>query len=137
MKERNGVFRARFRSGAPKNFGTVLKGPMEMAMAQIVIASRLADGRVVFLQKGSTVAAPEWAALIGEAEVAADDVRANELLEIGEADVAARNLVMDAYLIEVEERGGELRPTKYREAIRALGPTTRQDLGKQAEGAKA
>ena len=108
-----------------------------MAMAQIVIASRLADGRVVFLQQGSTAAAPEWAGLINQAEVASDDTRANELLEIGEADVAARNLVMDAYLIEVEEKGGDLRPTKYREGIRALGPTIRQDLGKQAEGAEA
>ena len=108
-----------------------------MAMAQIVIASRLADGRVVFLRKGSTVKAAEWAALIDDAEVAKDDDRANQLLEIGEADVRARNLVMDAYLIEVAEEGGKLRPTKYREAIRALGPTIREDLGKQAEGAEA
>jgi hypothetical protein len=118
-------------------FGTVLKGTMDMATAQIVIASRLADGRVVFVQKGGTPPEPPWAGLIDDAAVAADDPRAAELLAIGEADVAARNLVMDAYLIDVQETGGKLRPTKYREAIRALGPTIREDLGKQAEGAEA
>jgi hypothetical protein len=119
------------------DFGTDWKGSTNMATAQIVIASRLADGRVVFLQKGSTASVPEWADLIGDAEIAEGDTRAVELLAIGEADVAARNLVMDAYLIDVERTGSELRPTKYREAIRALGPTIREDLGKQAEGAKA
>jgi hypothetical protein len=45
--------------------------------------------------------------------------------------------VLDPYLIDVELDGGALRPTKYREAIRCLGPTNRQDLGKQSEGARA
>ena len=108
-----------------------------MGMAQIVIASRLRDGRVVFLRKGSTVAAPEWAGLIDDAEVAADEARASEILAIGEGDVKARNLILDAYLIDVKVENGKLRPTKYREAIRALGPTIREDLGKQTEGAGA
>lgn len=106
-------------------------------MAQIVIASHLGSGRVRFLAKGASEGAVSWGGLIETSEVAADDARANELLALAEADVAARNEVMDPYLIDVEEEGGQLRPTKYREAIRCLGPTIRQDLGKQAEGAEA
>jgi len=106
-------------------------------MAQIVIASDLGSGRVVFLAKGSTEGAVSWGGLIETSEVAADDARADALLAIAEADAAARHEVVDPYLIDVEEEGGALRPTKYREAIRCLGPTNRPDLGKQAEGAEA
>jgi len=106
-------------------------------MAQIVIASDLGSGRVVFLAKGSTEGAVSWGGLIETSEVAADDARADALLAIAEADAAARHEVVDPYLIDVEEEGGSLSPTKYREAIRCLGPTNRPDLGKQAEGAEA
>lgn len=106
-------------------------------MAQIVIASDLGSGRVVFLAKGSTAGAVSWGGLIETSEVARDDARAQTLLALAEADAEARHEVLDPYLIEVEEDGGKLRPTKYREAIRCLGPTTRPDLGKQAEGAEA
>ena len=94
-------------------------------MAQIVLASRLGDGRVVFLAKGSTAGSVDWAALIQDAEVADSEQSAAELLSIGEADADARHLVVDPYLIDVEGEG------------RALGPTIRKDLGKQAEGAEA
>lgn len=106
-------------------------------MAQIVIASDLADGRVVFLAKGAEPGAVVWGRLIDEAEVAGDDARAGELLKLAEADAEARHEVVDPYLIDVEEAEGGLRPTKYREVIRCLGPTIRQDLGKQSEGASA
>ncbi len=106
-------------------------------MAQIVIASRLGDGRVVFLAKGSTAGEVVWAALIADSAVAADDAAAGELLSIGEADANARHLIVDPYLIDVDGDGETLRPTKYREVIRCLGPTIRLDLGKQAEGAEA
>ena len=106
-------------------------------MAQIVIANYLGSGRVVFLAKGSSEGSVSWGGLIETSEVAADDDRANALLALAEADADARHEVVDPYLIDVEEEGGSLRPTKYREAIRALGPTVRQDLGKQAEGAEA
>ena len=102
-------------------------------MAQIVIASRLADGRVVFLAEGSGAESVRWAAMLGEAAVAEDDARADTLLELGEADAGRRHEVVDPYLIEVEKEAGEWRPTKYREVIRCLGPTIRTDLGKQAE----
>jgi hypothetical protein len=106
-------------------------------MAQIVIASRLGDGRVVFLAKGSAAGNVVWAPLIGDSELAADDATANELLSIGEADANECHLVVDPYLIDVEGEGEQLTPTKYREVIRCLGPTNRLDLGKQAEGGEA
>jgi hypothetical protein len=107
------------------------------AMAQVVIASRLSDGLVVFL-KETTVAGPaDWVLQLSKAEVADNDERAAELLAIAEADAAKTQSVIDVYLIDVEEEGGELRPTKYREVIRCLGPTIRLDLGKQAEGPEA
>jgi hypothetical protein len=106
-------------------------------MAQVVIASRLSDGLVVFLKETTVAGSADWVLQLSEAEVADSDERAAELLAIGEADAAKTQSVIDAYLIDVEERGGELRPTKYREAIRCLGPTIRLDLGKQAEGPEA
>ena len=106
-------------------------------MAQIVIASGLSDGRVVFLAKGSKPGAVTWGRLIEESDVAADDARANELLALGEQDAQERHTVVEPYLIDVEETPDGLRPTKYREEIRCLGPTIRQDLGKQSEGASA
>lgn len=104
---------------------------------QIVIASDLASGRVVFLGRGAQPGAVRWAGLIGDAEIARDQPHADTLLAMAEADAEARHVVLDPYLIDVTEEDGTLRPTKYREAIRCLGPTIRPDLGKQAEGAEA
>ena len=106
-------------------------------MNQVVIASRLSDGRVVFLSNQSKPGAASWLPLLGDGVVIESNDRAAELLTIGEADVNERHEVIDPYLIDVEEKDGQLRPTKYREAIRCLGPTNRRDLGKQSEGAQA
>lgn len=104
-------------------------------MSQVVLASRLSDGRVVFAtrEKGSV----SWAALLGDASVVEDGDPADALLAEAEADAEARNEVVDPYLIDVEKDATGWRPTKYREFIRAVGPTIREDLGKQAEGAGA
>jgi hypothetical protein len=105
-------------------------------MSQVVIASRLSDGLVVFLSTdaGAASGRAEWKLRLEQATLADTEAHAEELLALGESDAAARHEVVDPYLIEVEESGGRLRPTKYREVIRCLGPTIRPDLGKQAEG---
>ena len=77
-------------------------------MAQIVIASDLADGRVVFLAKGSTREAVRWGRLIDESAIAEADDAADELLAWAEADAAARHEIVDPYLIEVEQQAGGL-----------------------------
>jgi hypothetical protein len=106
-------------------------------MGQIVIASRLSDGLVVFVREASEAGHAEWVLQLADAEVAPSEERAAELLAIGEKDASTNQTVIDIYLIDVEEEGGQLRPTKAREAIRCLGPTMRLDLGKQAEKSTA
>ena len=102
-------------------------------MDQVVIANRLSDGLVVLLaaEPGSTRGV--WKLRLDEASVARDEVRAEEILALGLASAHERHEVIDPYLIEVEQTPSGLRPTRYRELIRCLGPTVRQDLGKQAE----
>ena len=107
-------------------------------MAQVVIASRLSDGLVVFLRRlEEAPQSVEWVLRLDEAEVAEDAPRAAELLGLGEADATEHHSVIDVYLIDVEEEGGRLRPTKFRETIRCAGPTIRPDLGKQADRPEA
>jgi len=102
-------------------------------MGQVVIASRLCDGLVVFLRGASDAGGVEWVLQLADAEVAASEERANTLLGMAEADANKNQSVIDIYLIDVEQQGDQLRPTKAREAIRCFGPTMRPDLGKQAE----
>lgn len=92
-------------------------------MGQVVIASRLSDGRVVFLREAAEPGHAEWVLGLTDAEVAMADSRASALLAIGEADASEHQSVIDLYLIDVTEEGGQLRPTKNREAIRCFGPT--------------
>lgn len=97
--------------------------------AKVISANRLGDGIVVYLgAKG------DWVERIDDSRVArgADDEAA---LTGAGAAAADAQIVVDPYLIDVSEDGGKVRPTKYRELLRALGPSVREDLGKQAEGA--
>ena len=97
-----------------------------LAMSQIVIANRLRDGLVVFLGNEK-----QWVVQVQDCSPASDETHAAELLAVAEAAEANQEIV-GASLIEVEMREGVLTPIKMREAIRALGPTIRKDLGKQA-----
>ncbi|MEZ4330775.1 MAG: DUF2849 domain-containing protein [Myxococcota bacterium] len=99
---------------------------------QVVIASRLSDGRVVFLAAEPDGARGAWRLSLDEASVAPDDARAQALLALGEAAAREQHRVVEPYLIEVERTASGLRPVVYRERIRCLGPTVRSDLGKQA-----
>lgn len=89
---------------------------------QILTANHLAQGEVVFL-----AAEGEWVTDITQARIAADEESAKALEEIGTRDVA-RNLVVEPYLIDVEDRSGELVPSRNRERIRAQGPTVHPDF---------
>ena len=96
-------------------------------MSEVITANRLVDGVVVFQ------AATGWVEDFAAAAVYADDATAKAALDVAKLD-EGRNLVVDAYAVAVETRGGHLAPKGLREAIRAAGPTTRPDLGKQAHG---
>lgn len=94
--------------------------------ANIVTANRLRDGEVVYV-----AAAGGWTEWLAESRVARSDGETAALLAIAEAAFHDRKVV-DAYAMEVGEKDGMIAPLSQRERIRALGPTTRLDLGKQA-----
>lgn len=93
---------------------------------QIVTANRLGDGLVIYLTQDGT-----WTDRVEDAEVARDEDDAAALLARAEApDQATR--VVGPYLMDVTDEAGIPRPASNREIIRALGPTVRTDLGRQA-----
>ena len=93
---------------------------------QVVSANRLTDGLVVYLTNDGG-----WSERLADVRVANDDATAEQLLAQAKQAEDDR-VVVDPYLIDVDEFDGELRPKKYREYIRAMGPSVRPDLGKQA-----
>ncbi|MEM8813314.1 MAG: DUF2849 domain-containing protein [Pseudomonadota bacterium] len=93
---------------------------------QVITANRLIDGEVVWL-----AAADQWVESVEAAETFADKTALSAGLGRAEAAVANR-LVVDAYAIDVTAETGRLTPVRFRERIRAAGPTVRPDLGKQA-----
>jgi hypothetical protein len=97
-------------------------------MPHIVIANRLADGLVVFLGEGG-----RWVDFVSQSRLASNEEEGEELLKIAQR-AAANQEVVDPNLIEVRKEGTTVTPVRFREAIRAQGPTIRRDLGKQAEG---
>ena len=90
-------------------------------MAQIIIANRLRDGAVVFLGPDAG-----WVESIDESRVVGADADAETALAQAKADEAAC-IVIDPYLIDVDTVGGRLKPTVYREEIRAFGPSVRTE----------
>ena len=88
----------------------------------ILTANRLRDGTVVFLDFEGA-----WSETLIEAVVARspDEVRA--LKDRGSYD-AIRNIVVEPYLIEVHETTGGLLPIRYRERVRASGPSVLDDV---------
>lgn len=92
---------------------------------QVISANRLGDGIVVYLAADGS-----WSEFIAGSVIALDDATAEAMLV--QARQAERDrVVIDPYLIDVAEVDGEVRPTRYRELIRATGPTVRPDLSKQ------
>jgi hypothetical protein len=96
-------------------------------MSEVITANRLIDGVVVFQAESGWVEDFARAAIYGDAEAA------KAALALAKQD-EARDLIVDAYPIVVELRGGHYAPKALREFIRATGPTIRTDLGKQAQG---
>lgn len=91
-------------------------------------ANRLSDGEAVWLTP-----AGDWSVRVAAARTEQTEGGIAALEAEGVAATKACTVV-DAELIDVEFRDGVPVPTKLKERIRALGPTVRLDLGKQAEG---
>jgi hypothetical protein len=94
---------------------------------QVLTANLLRNGLVVFLADGHA-----WSPWIADAVVARSKQAAAELEARGTA-AAKANIVVGPYLIDVIEENGTIRASHIREHLRALGPSVRTDLGKQAE----
>lgn len=92
-----------------------------------ITANRLRDGAVVWFGPGDA-----WVERVADASVfeAADDLDAAG--ERAQRFVGQR-VVVDVYPIEVALTANGPEPLRLRERLRALGPSVRLDLGKQAE----
>ena len=92
-------------------------------MPQVLTANELVSGDVVYWD------GDRWVPRVADAVLIDDTATAERL---GQVEIAARRIV-DPYLIDVTLDGGSPWPTRYREVVRASGPSVRTDLGKQAE----
>jgi hypothetical protein len=92
-------------------------------MAQMLTANRLRDGAVLYWR------GEDWAETLAEGDVFADQAQADAALANAQAFVAG-NAVVSPYLFDVH---ADKSPVKEREIIRAMGPSVREDLGKQAD----
>ena len=84
---------------------------------QMITANRLTDGAVVFLASGG-----RWVEQFADGRVANNEAEAAALQQIAEAAVTCAGIVAP-YLIDVGEIDGRLQPSRYRERIRAEGPS--------------
>jgi hypothetical protein len=94
----------------------------------VVTANRLIDGAVVFQNQAGI-----WIEQIADA-VVLEGAALDAAVEAGKAS-ERRQEVVESYPVEVDVREGIPVPVRQRERVRALGPTIRTDLGKQAAGA--
>lgn len=84
---------------------------------QAATANDAADGLVVFRTPNG-----RWSHSLAAASVAETEDAAETLLAVATQD-AVDNKVVEPYLIDVTRDGGGIRALKFREAIRAEGPT--------------
>ena len=92
-------------------------------MPQMIIANRLIDGAVVFLDPSDA-----WTTSIASGVVIEDETQAQRLFGVAK-QLEARCQVIDPLVIQVKVENGKVRPTEIREVIRAFGPTVRTDIG--------
>ncbi len=94
---------------------------------QMMTANRLLDGEVVYLCDDGT-----WSEDHNRARVVAEPGEVTEVQTIAQQAQQAQTVV-GAYLARVGRADdGTLTLLSMKETIRATGPTTRRDLGKQA-----
>ncbi|WP_448203018.1 DUF2849 domain-containing protein [Azospirillum sp. sgz302134] len=91
-----------------------------------ITANRLRDGTVVFLGDNGS-----WVERLGDAALF-EAAAADAALAAAKAQAEREQFGVDVYAFDVILVDGARHPVKTRERIRALGPTVRTDLGKQA-----
>ncbi len=98
---------------------------------QSVTGSRLLDGEAVWLGAGNI-----WVEDVAAAAVFEGAEAIAEALAFAKAE-EKRQVVVDVYPLDVEVTEAGTRPTHLRERLKAIGPTVRRDLGKQARPSAA
>lgn len=93
---------------------------------QVLTANRLSDGAVVYLTPTGT-----WSEVITDSRIARDADASAELLADG-LEVAGGRVADAPYLIDVATGDEGIRPLRYREQIRAFGPSVHPEFGRQA-----
>jgi hypothetical protein len=88
----------------------------------VLTANRLSDGAVVFLDFDGV-----WVESLRGAVVARSPDEARALESRGAFD-AARNIVVEPYLVEMNEVAGNLVPVRFRERVRLGGPSILGDV---------
>lgn len=90
--------------------------------AAVLTANRLGDGIAVYVDVEG-----DWNVDIRKALVAHTPREVRALEDRGTHD-AERNIVVEPYLAEVREINGRIVPLRYRERVRAGGPTILDDV---------
>ena len=85
--------------------------------AKALTANRLNDGAVVYLSAEGV-----WVRSIASAVVVEGEEMAGQLMSEGDRAVA-QGAVVAPYLIEIEPGPDGIRPKRYRERLRAFGPS--------------
>ncbi len=93
---------------------------------QVLTANRLSDGAVVYLTPAGT-----WSETITDSRIA-EDAEASAALMAAGLNVAGGRVADAPYLIDVVADEGGVRPLRYREQLRASGPSVHPEFGKQA-----
>lgn len=83
----------------------------------VITANRLADGLVVFFSPPGN-----WSTDISAGHVTSSE-DAERTLHRMLSDTEVSTYVVGPYAIEVETLGGDVRPIRYRERIRLIGPS--------------
>ena len=105
-------------------------GQENMMTLRVFTANRVTDGVVVYLDEND-----HWTEFLGRVFVIADDNALAQKTAAAESAAAAA-VVVDPYAIEVTGVGGEIRPVRYRERIRAFGPPVHPQFAKPSMAPK-
>lgn len=99
------------------------------AVLKAITANRLRDGEVIFVAAGPGLG---WVERLDDAALFEDAAAAETALAAAKAQAEGEQFAVDVYAFDLRVVDGQRVPVKTRERIRALGPTVRIDLGKQA-----
>ncbi len=93
---------------------------------QVVTANRIGDGTVVYLTRDGG-----WSEWITDGWMSSGKEERDELMAVARVS-AEKPEVVEPYPVDVVEEAGVIRAVRYREVIRARGPTIHPAFGKQA-----